>query len=112
MNFLKRLSVYCVFVLLLMSLYKDIIRESSNKDQLANQEDIFEPTLSTSFQVLKIKVEPGDTLLSVSEQINHIDILDVEQLIQDFKMINPFVDPFALKPNVNYYFPLYNSNKN
>ncbi|MEC5422240.1 hypothetical protein QGM71_01870 [Virgibacillus sp. C22-A2] len=67
------------------------------------------PTAIIKFNVIHIKVQPGDTVLSIVEELNEdtLDSLDISQLISDFKMINPNSDPYNLQAHHYYYFPLY-----
>ncbi|GGL40105.1 LysM peptidoglycan-binding domain-containing protein [Sporolactobacillus putidus] len=57
-----------------------------------------------SFQ--KITVAPGDTLLSVAERINKTSP-SIDQVIKDFAILNPSVDPNHLQIGRAYAFPYY-----
>ncbi|CAM3107611.1 LysM peptidoglycan-binding domain-containing protein [Sporolactobacillus spathodeae] len=54
----------------------------------------------------RIKVNPGDTLLSISERLNK-DEPSIEQLLKDFALLNPSADPNHLEIGKDYAFPLY-----
>lgn len=53
-----------------------------------------------------VTIQPGDTLLSVAEQLNEADI-PVSRIISDFKLLNPSVDPNHLRIGETYAFPFY-----
>lgn len=61
----------------------------------------------TTFDVVKVQVQPSDTILSVTEQINQSVHLHVNEIIDDFKLLNPFADPHDLQTDGFYYFADY-----
>lgn len=106
MYFIKRLFLYLFIILLLISVYKDIMSgHHIPGDQLVENKQ----SVSMDFQVTQIKVKPGETVLSIIEKINNHDIQtrSVSQIIDDFKLANPNTDPYQLKAGNFYYFPLY-----
>ncbi|MFT8871026.1 MAG: LysM domain-containing protein [Sporolactobacillus sp.] len=58
-----------------------------------------------------VKVEPGDTLLSICERINSGEP-NIEQLAKDFALLNPSADANHLKVGQMYAFPYYGNMKN
>lgn len=103
---MKRLLLYVFIILLTVSIYKDL--GESNHDAKPVQDPNIPSQTYTDFTIMHIKVESGDTVLSIVEQINHhTQKLDLHQIIADFRQINPTVDPYHLKPQVFYYFPKY-----
>jgi hypothetical protein len=58
-------------------------------------------------EIAHIKVLPGDTVLSITEEINHIENLNIDKIKKDFTRLNPGVEINALTPHSFYYFPLY-----
>ncbi|MBP1968683.1 hypothetical protein J2Z83_000777 [Virgibacillus natechei] len=61
------------------------------------------------FDAQYVKADPGETVLTIVEGINNNNIKKMapKQIITDFKLINPSIDPHNLRPNHYYYFPLY-----
>ncbi|MFD1850262.1 hypothetical protein [Oceanobacillus bengalensis] len=108
MHFFKRMSLYIIILMLIASIYKDLSLGTANNkvmDIPANTETINH----ISYDIMQIKISPGDTLLSVVEGINSSNAkLNFDNLINDFKALNPNVDPYKLEPNTFYYFPVYN----
>jgi len=110
MQFIKRLSIYLLLILLLVSIYKDLTIDTS---KIKSDSKITQFTDASELSGIRIRIDPGDTVLSIVEQINkenHISKIDITQIITDFEKINPDVDPYELKPNNFYYFPLYHHN--
>ncbi|RYM02221.1 LysM domain-containing protein [Sporolactobacillus sp. THM7-7] len=54
----------------------------------------------------RITVEPGDTLLSITERINEGDV-SIDQVMDDFTILNPSADPNHLQIGKSYAFPDY-----
>jgi hypothetical protein len=102
MKSFKKICYYTVGILLIYTVSLDL---NIPKDHGANQVQLEE----ANYQIRKIKVEPGDTLLSIIESIheNHVPY-KTNQLIRDFKQLNPQADPYLLQENTFYYFPYYN----
>src|SRR5690625_5763881 len=74
----------------------DLIQQTYHKDNANN------------LSAIKVRVQHGDTVLSIIEQINHqLPEQDIEQMIIDFRSINPNIDPYNLQGNTIYYFPVY-----
>ncbi|MCH1624947.1 hypothetical protein [Fredinandcohnia quinoae] len=78
------------------------IAESAAK----TQEDVITQTASTPSKL--IKIQPGDTVLSIIETINpNYRISSIDTLINDFEALNPNVKADLLQIGKTYYFPLY-----
>lgn len=103
MKMLKRTFFYGVIILLIFSIQKDLKQGAHLDDHLT-----IEPSTSMSFHVRKLKTKPGETVLSIVETLNpHSNQLDIEQIITDFKIANPNVNPYELNAHTYYYFPVY-----
>ncbi|PAV29050.1 hypothetical protein CIL05_13805 [Virgibacillus profundi] len=103
MNFLKKLFIYGLILLFIISIYKDLTPETP--DEIKNNMPV-----ELKLSVLQMKVEPGETVLSIVEKINNdsIQLLDMEQILTDFNIANPQIkDPYNLKEGSFYYFPVY-----
>jgi hypothetical protein len=105
---MKRFLLYVFIILLFISISKDL--EVNDHDQNTEMINIHSPHQSNAdFSIMHIKIEGGDTVLSIVEEINHYHIkkMDLNQIIADFQEINPTVDPYHLQPHIFYYFPVY-----
>ncbi|MCG5103062.1 hypothetical protein [Oceanobacillus alkalisoli] len=103
MSTFKRLSLLLLVGLLIISVIDDL-----SKQQTTNEDNRIEVRNDKDVDIAHIKIEAGDTVLSVTEEINTFDYLDIEQIKEDFAMLNPGVDADSLVPSSFYYFPLYN----
>lgn len=110
MDFIKRFFIYIVIILLCISIYNDLsLGNSPASEDRSNR--IQQPSTDITFTVLQVKVEPGETVLSIVERINNnrnLKKMDLTQILTDFNTINPSIDPKTIEPHTYYYFPLYN----
>ncbi len=93
-----------------MSLYKDLTVGTPffNDSKFDQIQQIYPKDRKSKLTVVQVRVQRGDTILSVTEKVNHqLPELDIEQMITDFKTINPNIDPYQLQPETIYYFPVY-----
>ena len=104
---MKKFLLYVFIILLFISIYKDLAENNQHTESINTYHT--PDQRNADFAIMHIKVEPGDTVLSVVEEMNHHHIkkLDLNQIIADFQRINPTVDPYHLQPHVFYYFPAY-----
>src|SRR5699024_681329 len=106
MRLIKKISVYTFIILLVISVYKDL----SINSPISNQPDgvEFEKMPLNHTNVIKEKVQKGETVLSIVEKINKTGKnLDVEQILDDFQASNPNAHVYHLKADAFYFFPLY-----
>ncbi|WP_164216128.1 hypothetical protein [Virgibacillus sp. YIM 98842] len=102
---MKKVLIYTLIFLFLFSVYKDL-----NVGSLEN--NINSPSNSVSisdYNAVYAKVQHGDTILSIVENINgeNLNVMDMDRVLEDFKLLNPNVNPYELKAGHYYYFPLY-----
>jgi len=104
---MKKFFLFIIICLLLASIYQDITRPLSPNDTYNNMS---QEVSEHQFSIVHVKTEPDDTILSVSKRVNknHLQQITKNQMITDFQKLNPTVNPYQLKPNTFYYFPLYN----
>ena len=102
MSTFKRLSLLLLVSLLIISVVDDL-----SKQQTINEDNRIEAGNDKEFEIAHIKIQAGDTVLSVTEEINNFDYLDIDQIMEDFAMLNPGIKAGSLIPNSFYYFPLY-----
>src|SRR5699024_3675071 len=107
MKLLKKVSIYTFIILLVVSIYKDLSIHSPISNQPDDEDELKEmPHNNTN--VVKVKVQKGETVLSIVERINKAEKnLDIEQILDDFKASNPNADPYRLKSDTFYFFPIY-----
>lgn len=97
---MRKLSIYCLVILFCFSLYHDLskgdfIHESPKVKGVGPKDYVIRT------------IESGDTGLSVVEKINPHSILDLNQILKDFKKLNPEIKTTSLKIGKQYYFPIY-----
>lgn len=110
MYFMKRLFLYFIIILFIISLYKDLTDgySSFNNSKLDPIQQTYSKEHKIKSSIVAVRVQPGDTLLSITEQINQpLPELDMKQIMFDFKAINPNIDPFDLEIDSIYYFHKY-----
>lgn len=110
MDFLKRLFLYIIIILLVISIFNDL---SLEKEKEINSENtITMRNHDLDYVIYKVKVNTGDTVLSIIEELNKPmnGKLELDKILSDFKVLNPEVDPYQLQANTYYYFPMYHKN--
>ncbi|MEI3611696.1 hypothetical protein [Pseudogracilibacillus sp. SO30301A] len=103
----KKICLYICIILLILSLYNDIQKGTNNKTNESSTMD--DQGINKNIPVVKIKVEAGDTILSVSEELNgeKLNQIKIEDILDDFNSVNPEVTTIELTPGMYYYFPTY-----
>lgn len=105
MTYGKKILILLLFFLLFLSFVHDL-----KKDHNLHEHAYVKTEYSNNNDnhIAHVKVHPGDTVLSITEELNELDYLDIKKIIADFELLNPGTDPDILTPNTFYYFPLYN----
>lgn len=95
---MKRFIAFVVIFLLTISLYHDLTKGSRPAEIPRN-----------SIHYQSVVARPGDTVLSIAEEINDPERLpaSLTVLIADFSELNPKADPYALVTGQSYFFPIY-----
>lgn len=109
----KRMIAYLFILLFIISLYKDIT--GNTVIDLQNEEKSVHPDLEIiqehkNYKVVSVKVDYGETALSIIEKINNqndMKKVNIEDILSDIQYLNPNVNLYDLKPNNTYFFPLY-----
>ncbi|MDC3415536.1 hypothetical protein [Aquibacillus salsiterrae] len=132
MEFIKKVVLTLALILFVISIFKDLTvgtiiqpsesvsvqdnmprdKEMDNKDNEEKTENSFpdEQAISDRYTVTRIMIQPGDTVLTIIETINpNIPSMEITQLIEDFKTLNPGVNPHQIIPNESYLFPIYDN---
>ncbi|MFZ3578622.1 LisM domain containing protein [Virgibacillus sp. DJP39] len=102
MNFFGKSLFFFLVILLFASIYHDITLGSF---PLNNE---LQKTKTVSYdKKVYVKVLPGETVLSIVERYNKTKTVNIDQIISDFKKLNPHAESYQLKSYQFYYFPLY-----
>lgn len=110
MYFIKRMFFYLIIFLLIVSLYKDLTIGSSfsNVNKTIHTQQTNSINQKNGMSVIQVRAQPGDTVLSITEELNQqLPDLNIPQIIDDFKILNPNIEPHHLQNDTVYYFPLY-----
>lgn len=108
--FFKRSFLFSIILLLMFSIYNDITIGTSpfTENKLYIKKPVVPKKNEGEISIIEVRLQPGDTVLSVTEQINQQqETLDIAQVMNDFKEINPYIDPYHLEPDTSYFFPVY-----
>ena len=102
----RKICLYTFIILLILSLYNDIKKETHYN---LSESPSMDKNIHNNIPVVKIKIKPGDTILSVSEKLNgeNLNHIKIEEIIEDFNSVNPEVSTIELTPGLSYFFPLY-----
>jgi hypothetical protein len=105
---MKKTIINVFIILFLVSIYKDLTLGTEITKNINKEEKPVERLDQQAFEVIKVKIKTGDTVLTVMEKINpSLSDLNIEQVIEDFSMLNPNIDPNSLQSNRFYFFPKY-----
>jgi len=102
---MKKIIIYALIFLFLLSIYKDL-----NSGSLLSNLDTKQETVPINdYKAVYLKVQHGDTILSIIERINekNMDRMDITQIMEDFELLNPNILPEEVKVDHYYYFPTY-----
>lgn len=78
------------------------VKETSAK---ASKNDQKENISGAKYKIIEVKT--GDTVLSITEEINKKKIPSIEKVVTDFKKLNQSESPAKLQIGKKYKFPLY-----
>ncbi|MTT33171.1 hypothetical protein GMB86_14295 [Terrilactibacillus sp. BCM23-1] len=108
---MKHLVITGIIILLVWTSYTDLtsgtLSTPSTAEAESQQSSAKETVKEQKLMYKTVQLTPGDTLLSISENLNPATIPSIERVIQDFKKLNPDVSPTKLKPGQQYNFPIY-----
>ncbi|WP_047986305.1 hypothetical protein [Ornithinibacillus californiensis] len=110
---MKKLIVNIFIILFLISIYKDLYSgtDLSNpyKEKTTNE---VTSSPDSEYDVVKIKIVPGDTVISIIERLNPtLNNFNIDEIITDFSTLNPNTEPNNLQNNRFYFFPKYTNGK-
>lgn len=100
--------IYVFIILFIVSIHKDLTVGTplNNKPEIHYDNNTI---VQESLTATKVKVNKGDTVLSIVEELDHQNDkqLDISQIQADFKALNPNVETLHIEPGKYYYFPSY-----
>ncbi|MEN2765971.1 hypothetical protein [Ornithinibacillus xuwenensis] len=104
---MRKFLITILSILFIISVYKDL--NSGTPTEGGDQTHTDQQLERVPFDVIKVKITTGDTVLSVVEKINpSMEQFQMEQIEKDFSSLNPHIDPTHIKANHFYFFPKYN----
>ncbi|MFD1363039.1 hypothetical protein [Lentibacillus salinarum] len=104
---------YTFILLFLISVHKDLTVGTplNNDTDGQNEQNLKMSAEQETITIIKVQVQQGDTVLSIVEAINqqrnHVNQLDISQVLSDFRTLNPGVEPLNIETGNYYYFPAY-----
>lgn len=108
---MKKLLFFIFIILFFISIYKDLSSGTSIPGEHQSENETNQGLVEQTYDVVKIKLAPGDTVLSIVEKLNPtITTLSIDEILNDFRTINPTADPNSLNANTFYFFPKYRHN--
>ncbi len=99
---MKKITVIFISCLILYTSYLDLTRGTLNMLESSSTNHV---GADIAFQT--VTIQPGETVLSALEKLNGTLPVSIEQAIQDFKTLNPSIDPMMIQAGHTYKFPLY-----
>ncbi|MDD9147563.1 LysM domain-containing protein [Sporolactobacillus sp. CQH2019] len=103
---MKRRIFTLLFLIACWTSYTDLTSGSLPAGTAAHASAASAQSVKVQIPSQRITVAPGDTLLSVAERINKTSP-SIDQVIKDFAILNPSVDPNHLQIGRTYAFPYY-----
>ncbi|GGP12708.1 hypothetical protein [Oceanobacillus neutriphilus] len=104
MGFLRRISLITLIILVAVSIFQDLAHSGSGIS-LSNKADSELPP----FEAVPVKVKPGDTVLSITEEIQTASTYTaaIDIVLEAFESLNPNTSPGNIQIHEIYYFPLF-----
>lgn len=100
----KKFLLSILIILVLISIFQDLSNINNNhstqKASVQNQQ--------SDYSIIPIKVMPGDTVLSIIESLHQgrTKEIKVNNLLNEFRNLNPTTEPTDIRVDHIYYFPL------
>lgn len=74
-------------------------------------EATIEPQEENAVPAKEVKIERGETVLSVVEQLNRNHRRPIPEIVSDFERLNPGINANQLQTGETYRFPLYGNSR-
>lgn len=104
---MKKILGLCLAALVIYTAYYDLKFGTLPIPSNASAAETHQQQEKAEIPYTKVKVKPGETVLSVAEHLNHSKPVPINQLIHDFKQLNPDADPNQIQIGETYRFPTY-----
>ncbi|KEK26209.1 hypothetical protein [Bacillus gaemokensis] len=91
----------------MLSSYKKTTAAQTVKKEETNSKQKKETEKEIDVQHKAIEVKTGDTVLSITEEINKKKVPSIEKVIDDFKQLNKSASSTKIQIGKSYKFPLY-----
>ncbi|WP_152656228.1 hypothetical protein [Oceanobacillus sp. CFH 90083] len=102
MEFLRRISLITFIILVAVSIFQDLAQSDGTNTFSNNEKSNLPP-----FEAVPVKINPGDTVLSITEEIQttSANSVSVENILKAFEALNPTAYANELHAHEIYYFP-------
>ncbi|MDQ0858366.1 hypothetical protein [Bacillus sp. V2I10] len=106
---MKRLMIFILFIFLIYIVYYDMNSGTIaiNSPLAANDDPAVETTSSGSKPYTEKKINQGETVLTIVEQLHKQFPVPIDQIRKDFEKLNPSVKADTIQVGKTYKFPLY-----
>ncbi|MGG4490021.1 hypothetical protein [Metabacillus idriensis] len=106
---MKRLMIFILFIFLMYIVYYDMNSGtlSSINPQGKNEEPAAVSVSAGTKPYTEKKISQGETVLTIVEQLHKEFPVPIDQIRQDFEMLNPNVKADTIQVGKTYKFPLY-----
>lgn len=103
---IRRLFIGFFLILFALSIHHDLSKVSLTQSDAYIEQEIGP---EQNFTIIRKKVLPGDTVLSMIDLINEgsLEQMNTQKLLDDFNELNPTVNHFNIQIGSYYYFPKY-----
>jgi hypothetical protein len=106
---MKRFLTGCSIILILYVVAYDLKIGTLPQTQPVNAE--IQTVEKDNIKYKTYEAGPGDTLISVVEELNTQGGFTITAMIKDFKSLNPGVNPENIQLGKTYRFPLYKTSE-
>ncbi|RFU64302.1 hypothetical protein D0469_19055 [Peribacillus saganii] len=110
---MKRLALFLTIVFISYIIYVDVTKGTlpgAATETAATEEVNTRPSEAGELAEIpfkKIKIQPGDTLLSLVEKNKNGSSIDIQTIIKDFQLLNNGLKPEEMKSGSTYKVPSY-----
>lgn len=100
----KKFLLSILIILVLISIFQDL--SNINNNDFTEEPNI--QSQHSQFNIIPVKVMPGDTVLSIIESLHQgrTSEAKIDQLLKEFRNLNPTTEPTEIRVDHVYYFPL------
>lgn len=120
----KKLLIFVFCILFIVSIGRDLTtgtfpksaaQQPKQAEDAPKQQTTGETktTENKRYRTVQHKVVAGETVLTIIKKLNvEGPPVTIQQMIQDFKTLNPNVEPHNIQTSQIYTFPIYRQNEN